>query len=114
MKNLALFFTAFFLFLPLSFINYLYVVWIKDKSSKGYFRTSAVNIDRFGNQELKGILNYSLRKTGGYDFGDYRETISSALGKNQKAGTLTKTGKVLAKILDTIDKRHCVNSIKEL
>ena len=43
--------------------------------------------------------------------GNVNETISSVLGKNQRFGHLTKFGKVICKILDTIDKNHCEKSI---
>ena len=39
------------------------------------------------------------------------ETISSALGKNQRDKTLSKKGKLLVKILDFLDENHCENSI---
>ena len=42
------------------------------------------------------------------------ETISSALGKNQRDGTLTKIGRALVWILDKIEKEHCKKSIKEI
>lgn len=109
-----LFLIAYILFLPVSLINYCFVVLIKDKSSKGYFRTSAVNIDRFGNREFRTLFNSSLKKKEGYEFGDFRETISSVLGKNQRDQTLSKTGKILVFILDKIDKNHCEKSIMEL
>ncbi|MGV4404440.1 hypothetical protein ACQ1PF_05370, partial [Ornithobacterium rhinotracheale] len=83
----------------------------KDKTSKGYFRSTAVNIDRFGNREFRATWNKYLRKENGYAFGDERETISSALGKNERDNTLTKCGKILCKFLNKIDKNHCAKSI---
>ena len=50
----------------------------------------------------------------GYQFGVIGETISSALGKNQRDKTLTTTGKILVFILDFLDENHCENSIKEI
>ena len=88
--GLFLFLLAWVLFLPLSLLNFLAVA-IKFKDL-GYFKSSAVNLDRFGN---------------------FEETISSALGKNQRNGTLTRTGRVLVWILDMIEKEHCKKSIKE-
>ena len=108
---MVLFLIAYVLFLPISLINYCFVVIIKDKSSKGYFRTSAVNIDRFANREFRTLFNATLKKEEGYEFGDFRETISSVLGKNQRDKTLSKTGKALVWILDKLDKNHCINSI---
>jgi len=51
------------------------------------------------------------RKLTAFMIGNIDETISSVLGKNQRFGHLTKFGKVICKILDTIDKNHCEKSI---
>lgn len=110
--NLILFLIAYLLLLPLTFINYAVVA--HKSSSKGYFRSTAVNIDRFGNREFRALFNKVLIKENGYRFGDIRETISSVLGKNQRDKTLSKTGKFLVWILDLIDKNHCEKSIEDL
>lgn len=105
--GLILFIIAYILYLPLSFINFLFV------RDKGYFKSSAINIDRFGNREFRTSLNKCLIKENSpFEFGDINETISSVLGKNQRFGYLTKFGKVICKILDTIDKNHCEKSIR--
>lgn len=110
--NLILFLIAYLLLLPLTFINYAVVA--HKSSSKGYFRSTAINIDRFGNREFRALFNKVLIKEKGYRFGDIRETISSVLGKNQRGNTLTKTGKALVWVLDLIDKNHCEKSIEDL
>lgn len=107
--NFALFITAYILLLPLTIINYL-VVARKNKET-GYFRSTAVNIDRFGNREFRALFNQVLITEPGYQFGDIRETISSVLGKNERDGTLSKNGKILVFILDKLDKDHCKKSI---
>lgn len=71
-------------------------------------------MDRYGNYNYRGIFNAWLITKEGYQFGDFRETISSVLGKNQRDKTLSKTGKTLVSILDFIDKEHCKKSIVEL
>jgi hypothetical protein len=96
---------AWILFLPLSIINYFCV-----KNKKGYFKQTALNLDKFGNREFRAFLNFSMQKNG-YQFGNPNETISSALGKNERDNTLTKCGRILVKILDIIDKNHCKKSI---
>lgn len=101
-----LFIIAYVLFLPLSIINYCVV-----KNKKGYFKSSAINLDKFGNREFRTLLNKTLRIESGYEFGNINETISGVLGKNQRDKTLTKTGKVLVKILDFLDKNHAEKSI---
>ena len=109
--GLFLFLIAWALFLPLSLLNFLAVA-IKFKDL-GYFKSSAVNLDRFGNSEFRTLFNLTLKKKEGYKFGNMEETISSVLGKNQKGNTLSFAGKVLVFILDTIDRNHCKKSIKE-
>ena len=106
--GLILFLIAYILFLPISFINFLFV------RNKGYFKSSAINIDKFGNREFRTSLNKCLiNENSPFQFGNINETISSVLGKNKRFGHLTKFGKVICKILDTIDKNHCEKSIKE-
>ncbi len=104
----ALLFTiAYILFLPLTVINYFMV-----ENKKGYFKSSAVSLDKFANREFRTLWNKKLRTEFGYHFGYNEETISSALGKNQQLGTLTKTGKALVWLLDSLDENHCIKSIK--
>lgn len=85
-----------------------------DYEVQGYFMNTAVNLDRFGNYEFRTLWNAVLIcKNSTHRFGDFRETISSVLGKNQRAGTLSATGRALAALLDWIDEGHCVKSIIE-
>lgn len=117
MKNLLLALISIVLFILLEPISFVYVVFIKEpftwKRLFGYWRGFAVAVDRFGNYQYKSLWNRFLRTENGYKFGDFRETISSALGKNQKDETLSKTGEKLANILDWMDKEHCKKSINE-
>ncbi len=101
-----LFLIAYVLFLPLTLINYLVV-----KNKNGYFKSSAINLDKFGNREFRTLLNKTLKTEIGYQFGRIEETISGVLGKNERDNTLSKTGKILVWILDKIDKNHCFKSI---
>jgi hypothetical protein len=103
---MILFILAYILFLPLSIINWFFV---KDKS--GYFESSAINIDKFGNREFRTLFNKVFITDEGYRFGNINETISSVLGKNQLIGTLTKGGKMIVWILDKIDNNHALKSI---
>lgn len=112
--DLLLYFVAYVLFLPLTFINFIEVLIKSKDNAKGYFRSTAVNIDKFGNREFRTLWNATLRINSGYEFGNIEETISSALGKNEWDGTLSNTGKAIAWILNTIDKDHCKKSIIEL
>lgn len=105
---MILFLIAYILILPLTVVNFFVV------RSKGYFKSTAINVDMFGNREFRATWNKFLITKDVYKFGDPRETISSALGKNQLKGTLTTTGKILCWILDSIDHNHCIKSIKNL
>jgi hypothetical protein len=91
----------------------LFSVYRKYGNVKGYFRSTALSIDIWANREFRTLWNAQLRTEEGYEFGKLGETISSALGKNQRDGTLTKKGKILVAILDFLDKNHCENSIKK-
>ena len=103
-----LFLIAYVLFLPLTIINYCVV-----KNRKGYFKSSAISLDKFGNREFRTLLNKTLIIRSGYQFGNMNETISGVLGKNERDKTLTKTGKGVAFILDKIDPNHCLKSIDD-
>jgi hypothetical protein len=110
--NFLLFLVAIIVFLPLSLINIILVIF-KGGNLSGYFLETAIDIDRFGNRNFRTLLNTTLQKNG-YKFGDERETISSALGKNKVMNTLTKSGIAICDILDFLDKDHCIKSIKQL
>lgn len=92
--GILLFAVALALMLPLTVINFV-VVALKGKG-KGYFMNTAVNLDRFGNYEFRSLWNATLiRRDSVHRFGNFEETISSVLGKNQRAGTLSTTGRGL-------------------
>ena len=103
--HFLLFIVAWLLILPLTIIN-LFLVWQKD-----YFLSTSRSIDVWANYEFRTLWNTVLIKSNGYKFGVKTETISSALGKNERDNTLTNTGKVLVFILDLLDKDHCKNAI---
>lgn len=50
-------------------------------------------------------------QSGGYKFGNRRDTISRVLGINQYDGTLTSSGNKLRQILDVVETDHCLKSI---
>ena len=110
--NLLLFLFAWILIPPLTVWN-LIIVNRKYGNTKGYFRSTALSLDVWANTEFRSLWNDKLKIDGGYEFGRTGETISSALGKNERDKTLSKKGKLLVKILDFLDENHCENSIKE-
>lgn len=71
----------------------------------------AISIDQLGNVSMQHLLNFLWIKEGGYSFGNRDETISSAIGRNKKLGTLTLFGRGIDKLLDIIDPNHSLNSI---
>ena len=113
--GILLYFVAIILYLPLTVVNTILVLnkygW-KFKTIDDYFYETAVDIDRFANRNFRTLWNETLQKNG-YKFGDERETVSSALGKNKRDKTLTKTGRILCNILDFLDENHCIKSIKK-
>lgn len=116
--GILLFIIATILWIPLTIFNWIIVAY-KYGLSNNYFLETATDIDRFGNINFRSFLNWSMQKDG-YEFGDVRETISSALGKNERDKKLTRFGKIIVNILYFIDKKnqdkggHCIASIKEL
>lgn len=121
--GIILYLLAVLLFLPLTIINIIVVIW-KNVRTKGFFKTlnqyfftGAIGLDIFANYEFRTLWNTVLRKRIGYTFGAKGETISSALGKNQQLKTLTIVGWILVYILWAIDYQywkkggHCANSI---
>jgi len=115
-----LFAVAVTLYVPLTILNIPFVLWGHRKKRSflknlnGYFLDEAVSIDIHGNRSMRALWNSTMRKSNGYRFGREGETISSALGKNQRDGTLSFIGKLLAGLLDLLDKDHCKKSIKNL
>lgn len=112
--GVVLFIIAILLFIPLTGINLALVV-VKNPSWKtvdGYFYQTSIDIDRFGNRNLRSLLNATLIIGSENGFGDPRETISSVLGKNQQTNTLTTSGQWLLRLLDWLDENHCEKSVK--
>ena len=103
MIGFILFIIAYVLYFPLTLINFLLV------RNKGYFRDSAITIDKLANREFRTLWNKALINENGYHFGNIEETISAVLGHNIQQKTLTKTGKVLVFILT---KKHCLDAIE--
>lgn len=104
---MILFLIAWILLLPLTIINFCLV------RKKGYFKSTAISIDKFGNIEFRTLFNKTMITEKGIKFGTENETISSILGKNQRDKTLTKFGIAFCAFLDFIDEDHCKNSIKK-
>lgn len=75
-------------------------------------RSIAVGIDQIGNSVCRDLFNRCLIKKNWYKFGKVQETISSVLGKNQEAWSLTRIGRAVVGVLNRLDKDHCEKSIQ--
>ena len=82
------------------------------KNLAEYFRDVALSIDQTGNTICQHLFNAILIEQHSiYRFGNMDETISSVLGKNLVNNSLTKTGRYITYILDTLDNNHSIKSI---
>lgn len=102
--NLLLLVVALLLFFPLTIVNLCYV-----RDISGYFFETALGIDIYAQYEFRTLWNNILIKPESmYRFGkDRRVSISYLLGKNKQEGTLSEFGKIVADILNWLDKHHC-------
>lgn len=61
------------------------------KTINGYFKTGAIDRDRYANHNYSTGLNFWLSK-GGYEFGNPNETMSSVIGKKSLENSLNWWG----------------------
>ncbi len=113
--NFLLYVIALILIIPLTIVNIILVLIVYRKKGiiknlSDYFLETAIDIDRFGNRNLRTLWNLTLIKNSGYKFGNINQTISAVLGINKKQNKLTSTGCILCKILHIFDKNHCEKS----
>lgn len=76
-----------------------------------YFFTIALSINQIGAVVFKGLFNDALIKGEGLPFGDEDKQISEVLGWNERYFELTKSGKLLVRILDKLDPKHCQKTL---
>ena len=104
-----------FLF-PVAFLySTIYLVFVKRelKLYRRYLVRIAVGEDQLANVYSQHLFGHTLIKKQGYQFGHEDETISSVLGKNKLAGTLSKRGKLLADFLNRCEKNHVEKAIEQ-
>ena len=94
------------------FILYFTLKTIKQRGWKLFALTLALIIDILGNVIGEELLNDKLIILNGYKFGKSGQTISAVLGFNQELKTLTRSGEILANLLDWIDINHCYNAME--
>lgn len=78
-----------------------------------YLFRIAKSIDQLGNVVCEHLFNVILIKKNGYKFGNEDVTISHVLGKNEQIKTLSGAGRLLALLLNTIDKDHNQKAIEK-
>ena len=85
--------------------------WKKALGNLGnIFKSLAIVIDKLINVLIQFPANRWWQNDG-YKFGSPKDTISYALGINERDETLTKSGKKLVAFLNFIDEDHCKKSI---
>ena len=107
-----------FIVKPVKFFYHLYVQ-IKAfftpanlKRIDNEFLAKAILQDKYCNHADAELLNaLFLTKDSVHKFGNPNETISSVLGKNLVAGTLTKKGYEICALLNDLEKDHVLISI---
>lgn len=82
------------------------------KAVDRYLFQIAKSIDQLGNVVCEHLFNVTLIKKNGYKFGNEDVTISHVLGMNEKTDSLSFAGKMLAWLLNTIDKDHNQKAIE--
>lgn len=76
------------------------------------FLLKAIANDKLSNSQDYIILNkLFLTKESKHKFGNPNETVSSVLGKNFLAKTLTEQGYEICALLDDMQPNHVINSI---
>jgi hypothetical protein len=120
MQGLTLFIIALiltFIFTAISFVvNPIYHLinfkWQTGINRMGeWLKNLAISIDQFGNVSSATILNFTLRKKGGIDFGEIDDTISYVLGRNYYHKSLTIIGKIIVFILHLIERDHVKKAV---
>jgi hypothetical protein len=112
--------TGFVSILSLIITPVYYIITFKWKSGfkqlNKWFYKMALAIDQFGNVSCSTTLQICLtKKSKGqppYPFGDEDDTVSYILGRNTRRGTLTKVGKVIVWILNSLDTNHVNAAIR--
>ena len=97
------------IFFPIGFIFSMFY-----SGRRKYFYNVSRGIDQLGNVICAKLFNLTLIKHYSiYKFGNEDETISSVIGKNKLANTLTFVGRFLYYFLELIDKNHTAKAIEE-
>ncbi len=116
MRGFILLLLAVFLsvvFYPVGWLYSLITFRASIKKLGNYFFVMSVSVDQLGNTVMSTLFNDILITKYGHKFGDEDQTISMVLGVNKAIGTLTKTGRLIATVLNKIDKNHVEKAIEK-
>lgn len=111
MKGFILLIVAILLFICLAPIGFVWqCIRTFFLAINEYLFRIAITIDKQGNVICAQLFNDILIYSNGHKFGDEKETISRVLGRNKLDKTITIPGKLVAFLLDSIDKKHVENA----
>ena len=71
----------------------------------------ALSVDQFGNVSCSTTLQILLTKKGAHSFGNEDDTVSYCLGRAFYQDKLTPLGKIIVKILNTLDTDHVLKAV---
>ena len=112
MKNFMLLILAIVLLIPFGLLGVIFAIFTV-RPLGDYWGKLAESLDQHGNAVCGPIFTQWMITSDGYPFGNIDETVSSALGKNHRMGTLTKSGRFLEKLLHLLDTNHSEDAIEE-
>lgn len=119
-KSFLLFVLAICIFGVLSVVGFIWTIlklFYKRKISSAlqglnnYFFSLALSINQIGAVAFQGLFNDTLIKGKGLPFGDEDKQISEVMGWNERYFELTKIGKILVRLLNKLDPRHCEKTL---
>jgi hypothetical protein len=112
MKALFLYLLSVLLTPTFSIIGIVYGLIVNPKGFRDKLYKMAQSNDRFVNVTCEELFNKTMiTEDAIYKFGDGRETISSAIGRNFLTNTLTKFGRWWDNYLNKVDPGHTKNAI---
>ncbi len=100
------------IFYPFGWLYSMITFRLNIKKLGQYWFIMAVSVDQLGNTVMSTLFNDLLIRKYGHKFGDEDQTISMVLGVNKAMGTLSKTGRFVADILNAIDPMHVEKAIE--
>ena len=114
-KSILLLIVAILLFIPVAGLGFLLEMLLPSNKAD-YLYKIALSIDQTGNAVAGTFLSLLLLNRNCWDailFGNPDETVSWVLGKNKRIWCLNPIGKLLDKLLETLDPWHSIAAIED-